>query len=180
MSEYQNFPLDFTNRTLELVKEYKGDYEATLLVNCLLGLLVAPNEFDEIKETLKKEKSNPEKWKPFIDCVENWGTYTKKGKQNPRPKTLMSFIRSIRNSLAHFNFQPIHEKERVEGFVFRDNGFKASLRNGMIEQLAKDLVPIAETAFRNNIKMDEIDYEAHKQIRHQTPVAFSESSKKFS
>lgn len=120
-----------------------------MLVNCLLGLLAVPNEFDEIKEELKKEKSNSEKWKPFIDCVENWGTYkSKDGEQIPRPETLMSFIRSIRNSFAHLNLEPRHENKRVKGFVFRDkNGFKASLKNDRIKRLAKDLVPIAETAF---------------------------------
>ncbi|MFW5332204.1 HEPN family nuclease [Hydrogenophaga sp. ZJX-1] len=43
--EYENdFELSFMQRTLDLVKEYNDPNEATLLINCLLGLLILPKE----------------------------------------------------------------------------------------------------------------------------------------
>ncbi len=181
MTAYQNFPLDFTKRTLELVNEYKGDYEATLLVNCLLGLLIAPNEYEEIKEELRKENSNAKVWKDFIDKVENWEKCkAKEGKQKQRAANLMNFIKSIRNSLAHFYFEPIQEK-RVKGFRFRDtNGFKVDLTNKEIKKLVQTLTPIAERAFRKNVQSDESAHKVFKERQHQTPIVFNESPTKFS
>ncbi|WP_462137712.1 HEPN family nuclease [Candidatus Mycalebacterium sp.] len=182
MSEYQNFPLDFTKRTLELVKEYEGDYEATLLINCLLGLLVAPHEFDEIMYLLRREEERTKWRKLFLDRVEDWGTYkAKDNKEKPRGQTLINFIRSIRNSLAHFHFEPMHKNKKVKGFCFRDkNGFKANLTNEEIEKLAKTLLPIVEKAFENNIATDRFAYETHKERQNETPVALSESVKNLS
>lgn len=55
------------NRTLELIKGYNGVYDATLLINCLLGLLIIPKEtaferipaitFDSIHEWGVKKES---------------------------------------------------------------------------------------------------------------------------
>ena len=61
--EYSNqFELDFMKRTLEIVKDYQGERDATLLINCLLGLLVVP------KETLfNKIPKDP------ITALKNWG-----------------------------------------------------------------------------------------------------------
>ena len=38
--------------TLEIVQRYGGEYDATLLLNCLLGLLIVPKEacFESISE----------------------------------------------------------------------------------------------------------------------------------
>jgi hypothetical protein len=38
------FERDFMRRTLKLVQDYQGPYDATLLLNCLLGLLIVPKE----------------------------------------------------------------------------------------------------------------------------------------
>lgn len=141
MSEYKNFPLDFIERTLKLVKEYKGDYEVTLFVNCLLGLLVLHNEYDAIKHFISEEKKNG-KWQPFLNCVENWG--------ETRGESLENFMKSMRNSLAHFQLKPIHKNQRVQGFCFGDkNGFKASLTNKKIEEFTKNLLLIAEKALKS-------------------------------
>jgi hypothetical protein len=40
----QQFERDFMRRTLELVRACKGPHAATLLLNCLLGLLIVPKE----------------------------------------------------------------------------------------------------------------------------------------
>src|SRR4051794_33161821 len=42
MSYVGPFEREFMKRTLTIVKEYQGEYDATLLLNCLLGLLIVP------------------------------------------------------------------------------------------------------------------------------------------
>lgn len=44
MSYLDDFEHSFMRRTLQIIKDYKGKYDATILVNCLLGLLVVPRE----------------------------------------------------------------------------------------------------------------------------------------
>lgn len=51
---YSNFHVDFIERTLKIIEQYeemvepvlpdKEVFEVTLLINCLLGLLILPNE----------------------------------------------------------------------------------------------------------------------------------------
>jgi hypothetical protein len=52
--EYSDFKIDFIKRTIQIIKQYDqhvlpnvehaDQYEVTLLINCLLGLLVLPKE----------------------------------------------------------------------------------------------------------------------------------------
>ena len=43
--EYRDeFERDFMLRTLDIIKDYQGKYDATLVINCLLGLLIVPRE----------------------------------------------------------------------------------------------------------------------------------------
>jgi hypothetical protein len=62
---YRDFERDFMRRTLELVREYQGPYDATFLLNCLLGLLIVPAErsLDEIPEDR-------------VESLPNWGDFT--------------------------------------------------------------------------------------------------------
>lgn len=39
-----DFAKSFMRRTLEIARDYKGPHDATLLINCMLGLLVVPKE----------------------------------------------------------------------------------------------------------------------------------------
>jgi hypothetical protein len=40
----KQFERDFMRRTLKLVQDYQGPYDATLLLNCVLGLLIVTKE----------------------------------------------------------------------------------------------------------------------------------------
>ena len=44
MSYNSDFEQAFIERSLILVQQYKGPFDATILLNCLLGLLVVPKE----------------------------------------------------------------------------------------------------------------------------------------
>lgn len=71
--EYEpEFAKSFMGRTLEIVQGYNGPYEATLLINCILGLLVLPKEalLDKIPTT-SLALSN--EWGIQLSCIKILG-----------------------------------------------------------------------------------------------------------
>jgi hypothetical protein len=128
--EYRDqFDLDFMARTLELVKQYKGPNDATLLLNCLVGLLIVPRE-----KYINKIPQDP------ISALHNWGISPKSiktfgfhkdkdgTKTGPREENLRNLVKSLRNAVAHGRFEPQHRQRVVTGFKYTDNsGFEASI-----------------------------------------------------
>jgi HEPN pEK499 p136 len=103
------------SRTRKIITDVNHEYDATLLMNCLLGLLVVPKE----KQLFNKEKLN----KKINDVSFNWlqgktikipcqcsGTFT---------PTLNEFLRRMRNAIAHFDIKsyPLNDKD-IAGFEF--------------------------------------------------------------
>ncbi|MCJ7729874.1 MAG: HEPN family nuclease [Sedimentisphaerales bacterium] len=140
MSYLDEFEHSFMQHTQEILREYKGQYDATILINCLLGLLIVSKECfpnaipDEPLSELKK-------WGIAPNSIENPGKPTK---VNPRPETLRGLVHNLRNAIAHFNLTPIPKKGPVHSFQFTDeSGLKADIKLDemrlFIERLAKHL-----------------------------------------
>ena len=124
MEYNKKFQHDFMKRTLSIVDEYKGPYDATILINCLLGLLVLPKEalIDKIPiypyEELAQWGINPKSIKRFGRC--DYG--------HEHTPNLRQLVKRLRNAVAHFNVEPLHLDGEVSGFSFKDrNGFRAEL-----------------------------------------------------
>lgn len=121
--EYRDeFEKDFMTRTLKIVKEYHGSYNATLIFNCLLGLLIVPREtslYDKIPETGIKDSLAL--WGLNEESIKNYG--------KDKPRTIRQLVRHLRNSVAHFQIEPIQGNQRlVEGFKFSNqSGFRAEI-----------------------------------------------------
>jgi HEPN pEK499 p136 len=117
MSYLSNFEHSFSEHTLQLVQSYNGPYEATLIVNCLLGLLVVPKEtvLNAIPESPLSELP---KWGISENCIKNPGLPTPK---NPRPETLRGLVTNLRHSVAHFRIKPVPATESVHSFEFRND-----------------------------------------------------------
>lgn len=120
----EEFEKDFMKRTLQSVMDYPGEYEATLLLNCLLGLLVVPRE-----TLLEKIPTDPiselHKWGISPESIIRIG---KKNKANQFPETLRGVVYNLKNYVAHFRIRPIEENHRVRGFCFSDmSGFAATI-----------------------------------------------------
>jgi len=140
MEYEQEFERDFMRRTLSLVKDYKGPYDASLLLNCLLGLLIVPKE-----ASLDKIPADP------VANLKNWGitpssihSFGKQTDKNQHPKTLRGIVYNLRNAVAHFRFSPLHANRVVKGFAFTDkSGFDATIEidemREFVERLAKYL-----------------------------------------
>jgi hypothetical protein len=140
MSFNSDFDRAFMERSLELVKNYKGPYDATILLNCLLGLLIVPKEqclqaiptapIDELKE-----------WGISPTAIINKGNY---GSEDNNPSNLRGLVWRLRNAIAHFRFEPIPDRGEVKAFRFNDrSGFEAEIPldelRELVERLAKRL-----------------------------------------
>ncbi len=136
----EEFERDFMKRTLQLLMDYPGEYEATLLLNCLLGLLVVPKE-----TSLEKIPTDPisefHKWGISPESIKSFG---RMNRTNQYPETLRGVVYNLRNSVAHFRIRPVEENSRVRGFSFTDmNGFAATIdikeMRSFVERLASYL-----------------------------------------
>jgi hypothetical protein len=123
MGNYKNLDTDFIERTLKLISQYeikmhdydfRDQYNHTLLINCLLGLIVFPKE--RIMKFLPKQNLADKKNREEMGLVNS--------NINPDIKDLKDLIISLRHSLAHFDIS--FESDNAEEFlidrvVFSDN-----------------------------------------------------------
>lgn len=118
MSHYKNQEVDFINRTKTIIEQYdnfqiaeKEKYEVTLLLNCLVGLLILPQQ--HWFETLPTELVSKKEW--GID--QNHISTIKKGET----KNVKDVARHIRNSVAHYNFKVFENKSKdISSIKFED------------------------------------------------------------
>lgn len=136
MSYLDDFEHSFMRHTLEIVREYRGKYDATLLINCLVGLLVVPRKsfLDAIPDEPLSELG---KWGIDPGSIESAGNSDDSG-------TLRGLVRNLRNAVAHFNLTPVPRTEDVDSFEFTDqNGLKAVIELSemrvFVEKLADHL-----------------------------------------
>lgn len=124
MSYNSDFERAFIERSLMLIQQYNGPYDATLLLNCLLGLLVVPKEsclaaipchyLDRFSE-----------WGIDPSVITSRGTWTK---DDNDPTNLRGLVWRLRNAVAHFHFKPIPTSGEVQAFQFEDqSGFSATI-----------------------------------------------------
>jgi len=132
MEYEQEFERDFMRRTLELLKQYSGPFDATLLLNCLLGLLIVPRETSLDKIPLDPVEKLSE-WGISPSSIRNFGRASASG-------TLRGLVRSLRNAVAHFNFRPLHRDGNVTGFAFSDrSGFDAAISLPEVKEFVQRL-----------------------------------------
>lgn len=125
MSFNSDFERAFIQRSLILVQEYEGPYDATLLLNCLLGLLIVPKEscLAAIPDT---PISQLHSWGIAPKAITSFGRWD--GPNND-PNNLRGFVWRLRNAVAHFRFKPVPSQGEVTAFNFKDqSGFEATIQ----------------------------------------------------
>lgn len=115
--DYINLEIDFIERTLEVIKQYKillkenphiESFDITIYINSLTGLIVLP------KETGFLDKFLPN------DRLENWGI--KKCVLNPDIKTIKELAIQLRHCIAHFDIEFGSDDERqIDKLIFKDS-----------------------------------------------------------
>lgn len=120
MGNYRNLEIDFIERTLEIISQYEAllhkfefdkQYNHTLLINCLLGLIVFPKE--KAISYLPKEIINNDLKKTM--GIEN-------SIINSEMIDLKSLIISLRHSIAHFDIHFVSENDEflIDKIQFKD------------------------------------------------------------
>lgn len=118
MSHYLQQEFDFIIRTKKLIEQYenlqiaeKDKFEVTLLLNCLVGLLILPqqNWFNNLPKDLISEKE--------------WGiaphhiSSIKEGE----PKNVENVARHLRNSVSHYRFNAFdNSSNKISRIKFED------------------------------------------------------------
>jgi hypothetical protein len=140
VSYLSEFERSFSEHTLKIVQGYSGPFDATLLVNCLLGLLVIPKEtvLQAIPEVPFSELPN---WGISVTSIKSPGRPTK---TNPKPETLRGLVVNLRHSVAHFRVKPLPAKGEVHSFEYtNDVDFHAivplSEMRSFVEKLSEHL-----------------------------------------
>ncbi|MBO7574598.1 MAG: hypothetical protein J6S99_02135 [Bacteroidales bacterium] len=120
MAEYfEN--LDFIRRTKKLVKDYDGDLEASLLVNCAIGLLFVAKEKYGDTLSLIKDPAIIRQWGIDVDKIDICKRYNSDSRRiEEESKSLRAICRHLRNSFAHCNFTPINQEQKIVGFKLKD------------------------------------------------------------
>lgn len=149
MDYEEKFELDFMSRSREIIEQYQGPYDATLLINCMLGLLVVP------KETLFNDIPTI----PF-ESLTGWGIQPRSimsiGKCNyghEHLPNLRQLVLRMRNAVSHFRIKPFSLNGNVQGFEFSDlNGFKAKLELSELREFIIKLSEYLKTNTQNKVR----------------------------
>ncbi|KFD40514.1 hypothetical protein DK28_0204430 [Peptococcaceae bacterium SCADC1_2_3] len=124
--EYETLERDFITRTLKIICQYEKNipkfeqFEVTLLINCLVGLLILPKE-----RFYKKIPNTP------INQLKDWGLRAdhiiKPGMEKRSLKeltieklTLKEVVRRMRNSVSHFKLEVRGDGNEITHLVFSD------------------------------------------------------------
>ena len=140
MSYLDDFEHSFMQHTLQIVRQYQGEYDATLLINCLLGLLVVPKE--KFLEAVPEEPlSKLKKWGIDPKSIECTG---RSHDGNLRPDTLRGLVINLRHAVAHCLLEPVSENNEVHSFRFSNgSGMRAVIKlkqlRVFVERLAEYL-----------------------------------------
>lgn len=163
---YEVFEIDFIHRTLDIIEQYgkyvklnvpqAEQYEVTLFINCLLGLLVLPKElhFESIPDI---PITKLEGWGLKAEHVTEPGV-TKNGlPRNIDELTLKEFVKDMRDSVAHILFKTYTTNNQITHLEFYTDKSKIRVMLSLQEfrQFILKLVePINVAAAHNTAKND--------------------------
>lgn len=146
----EKFDKVFIQRTKEILDGNFSDYDFTLLINCLMGLLVLPNErkskhfrrehlnqtIDTFPEPIRNifvenqvvyYQDEDQKEKQMSKCA----FFTNKGKKkSASPVPLSELLGKLRNAIAHFNIKPTKSSDdyKWEGIIVKNIFFNNELK----------------------------------------------------
>lgn len=123
MSEYQDFPRDFVERSKSNVDNYCGEYEITNLINNCLGLIIIPKQIfaDDIPEY------------EFDDNDKSYGITRRNITRSDHGYSLYHVLRHIRNGLAHGRIEQRVNGDQISGLRIHDKYNDSSPENFSIE-----------------------------------------------
>ena len=114
---YPDFKTDFVKRTIKIWEKLsqETEYEVTLLINCLFGLIVIPTENNKIFNDDEKSK---EYKKYFIGQLKQYASSWQKDKNNGQ------LVRCMKNALSHLYIDTEPENGKIKYVKFKDRDGK--------------------------------------------------------
>ena len=145
----RRYPREFVKRTALIILEYKGDWEGTLLINSLLGLLVMPRE-RFLNELPLDDYRNATDWGLSGEAITPGPRRKRRCRQSGveedvpyPPESIRGIVHSMRNAAAHFHVRSYGKYSKaknyhvIEGFTFSDStGFSARISQKALTQFA--------------------------------------------
>lgn len=118
MGYYLQQESDFIKRTLIIISQYdeldlpkNKKFEVTLLLNCLVGLIILPQQ--EWYNKLPDEIIDSRKWGIGVEHI----SFIKKGEN----KSVKNVVKHIRNSVSHYNYRAFsNSKNKISELKFSD------------------------------------------------------------
>jgi hypothetical protein len=119
----ETFDIQFIERTKKIIENYKGTYNITLLLNCLLGLIVLPSEF------YKRKSRNffdveIDKIQELDELTVNiYFKPTKRKRDNTwveDKKSLKNLIKKVRNGVSHQQIECVDDNGLWDRVIIRD------------------------------------------------------------
>ena len=116
VSNYKN-QLEFIERTQSILLDLKDKtiYENTLFLNCCMGLLVAPQQWDNDECYQIKDIANNQNW--FVNPLEANPNDWKKG---PSEDSVENLAYHFRNCLCHKLFEVLGDSETIKYLNIHD------------------------------------------------------------
>ena len=134
MARIEDFGTEFVQRTRYLLAEYQGEYKLSNALNCMLGLIVLPNEM--------LEYSRNEIWDTQIVDIEELNSLhihffepirsKRRHDVEYSPKTFRVLLKKMRNGIAHQNISPVNTDQLFTGVKIK-NFFSAGRRDMDLE-----------------------------------------------
>lgn len=146
------FVKDFYIRTLHILNNYKGDYDVTLLINSMLGLLVVP------KEKFWREMDDFQISNEISSLTNNIQENTYPGDQ-----TIKNIVKHLRNAVAHGKMTIFGEESNYPGaiakintieFIDEKNPYRFVIRF-TVEELKNFLIDFATNISENHYRANE-------------------------
>jgi hypothetical protein len=138
MGKYEKFEVDFVTRSREIIDQYdlhvlpnvdaNKQYEVTLLINCLLGLLVLPKE-RHLNKIPNVPLSNLNGWGIKSTHIIKPGKNCDGEQRQADTITLRQVVIDMRHSVAHILFETYGVGALIEDIEFRTDRsrFKAKM-----------------------------------------------------
>lgn len=118
----EKFDIQFIERTKKIINDYKGTYNITLLLNCLLGLIVLPSEF--YRRKLRTFFNTNIYDIPEIEELIVGITFNPTRRENHQwvndEQNFRNLIKKVRNGVSHQEIQCIDDNGRWDSVIIRD------------------------------------------------------------
>lgn len=150
MGNYYQLEMDFVDRTLKLIDQYeeyrahlpfKEQYNHTLLINCLLGLIVLPKE--------KALRYIPKERIAFVKALKDWGIT--RSTFHPEIRDTVELFQRLRNAVAHFDIEFVSDtlEYLIDRIVFTDSEAEMIVATFYSEELPRFIRFYANTLLQN-------------------------------